>query len=56
MRYLNVILTLIAILLIIIILQHRQTIISRADNGIQDINIRQVGGIELYDKYLSVKE
>ena len=56
MKYLNFILTLISLLLIIMILQNNKPIVSRASNGIQDVNIKQIGGEVLFDKVLRVKK
>jgi hypothetical protein len=56
MKYLNTILTIIAFLLCILIWQlgfKREY--SRASGGIQDVNIKQIGGQNMYSRKLELK-
>ena len=55
MKYLNFILTLISLLLIIMILQNNRPIISQATTVIQDVNLKQIAGVNLFDKVLEIK-
>lgn len=57
MRYLDFILTFIAFLLCIIILQlgNLKPIESQASSGITDVNLKQIGGCNLYDKIVDVR-
>lgn len=56
MKYLNFILTLICLLLIIIILQlNNNQHEAKASIGVTDVNIREVGGIRLHDKYIYIR-
>jgi len=54
MKYINFILTLIAVLLLIVILKMPMDS-ARAGSGIQDINIVEIGGNMIYDGTIKVR-